>query len=85
MKSALNIPKVIHGRVNMIRNFERTRKLDISCIIETHDQYFGDGYELWEFNMRHVISKDLGTCYRVHNNLLKNNLYYRNYSKNLYK
>ena len=71
MKSNLNIPKIKRDNLNSKDRFKRFK--EPSVIIETYDTYFGEGYELYEHNYRHLITKDLGQCYRVHADYLKCN------------
>ena len=86
MKSALNIPEIIHGgHESMKRNYAFYNKFKISCIVETKDKYFDEGYELWEWSCRRLISKDLGECYRLHTKILKEEPYLRDYFKRYYK
>ena len=64
MKSVLIIPRVV--------NSNRADFSVPSFIIETHDNYFGYGYELYEFHYRHLITKELAQCYRKHAQLVHN-------------
>ena len=86
MKSALNIPEIIHGgHESMKRDYNYYHKFRVSCIVETKDKYFDEGYELWERSGRMLISKDLGECYRLHTKILKEEPYLRDYFKRYYK
>ena len=53
-----------------------------SQIVRTYDKYFGEGYELYEYGYRHLITKELGQCYRKHAEIVKN---HPNYFKELQK
>lgn len=64
MKSILNIPVI---KTDIVDSKERHKRfLAPSVILKTWDKLFGDGYELYEHNYRHLITKDLGQCYRFH-------------------
>ena len=85
MKSVLNIPEIIHGgHESMKRDYNYYHKFRVSCIVETKDKYFDNGYELWEWSCRKLISKDLGECYRLHSKILKEEPYLRDYYKRYY-
>ena len=85
MKSVLNIPEIIHGgHESMKRDYDFYHKFRVSCIVETKDKYFDEGYELWIFSTRHLISKDLGECYRLYSKILSKTPYLRDYYKRYY-
>ena len=85
MKSVLNIPEIIKGgHTSMKRDYDFYHKFRISCIVVTHDNYFDDGYELWEWGCRRLISKDLGECYRIHGVIISEEPYLRDHFKRYY-
>ena len=86
MKSPLNIPEIIHGgHESMKKDYDFYHKFEVSCIVKTRDKYFDEGYELWEWHCRRLITKNLGECYRLHSKIISEETYLRDYFKKYYK
>ena len=65
MKSFLNIPRLHETLTNK----------DLSAIVRTYDRYFGHYFELYEGRMKHIMTKELAQCYRMHYALISDKIH----------